>query len=77
MSMPIKADSVKDAARVIKAKPEHMANVTLASGYGVSVFLEHQYLVLMTVVYLFVTVVGVGNEVRELHDCRHTGRHER
>lgn len=72
MSMPI-----KEAAKVIKARPEHMANMTLASGYGISVFLEHQYLVLMTVVYLFVTVVGVGHEVQELHDCHTHGRHEK
>ena len=75
MSSPIKP-AIKETAHVIKAKPEHMSNVVMASGYGASVFLEHQYLVLMTVVYLFVTVVGVGNEVHELHDCR-KGKHER
>ena len=67
----------KEAVHVIRSKPEHMANVTLASGYGVSVFLEHQYLVLMTVVYLFVTVVGVGHEVQELHHFDRQGRHEK
>lgn len=66
--------TIKAAAHVIKSKPEHMSNVTLASGYGLSVFLEHQYLVLMTVVYLFVTVVGVGNEVHELHDVHKANR---
>lgn len=70
------APTLKDAAHTLAHSKEHASNAMLASGYGISVFLEHQYLVLMTVVYLFVTVVGVGNEVHELHDCRKPGKHE-
>lgn len=58
MSAPIEA---------LKAKPEHMANLVLGMSYGLSVFLHNQYLVLMTVAYLLVTVVGVGREVHEIH----------
>lgn len=65
-----------EVVQVVKAKPEHMSNLVMTSGYGMSVFLEHQYLVLMTVVYLFVTVVGVGHEVNEIHSCT-PGKHER
>lgn len=68
--------TVKATAHVVAHNKEHLSNVTLAGGYGISVFLEHQYLVLMTVVYLFVTVVGVGHEVQELHHYD-GGKHEK
>lgn len=70
----IQLDSVKATAHVIRSKPEHVSNVTLASGYCFSIFLEHQYLVLMAVAYMFVTVVSVGHEVHELHDVKHPTR---
>lgn len=73
MSMP-KIDAIKETAHMIKSKPEHVSNVTLASGYGFSIFLEHQYLVLMAVAYMFVTVMSVGHEVHELHDVKHPTR---
>jgi len=51
----------------IKKQPEHITNMVMSASYGVSTFLEHQYLILMSVAYLFVTMLGVGREVHHIH----------
>jgi len=72
MSMPL-----KETVQVIKSNPEHVSNLGMSGAYGVSVFLEHQYLVFMTVAYLVVTIYRLRAEAHELHDCTKVGKHEK